>query len=198
MLLQNILFFSLCPIIIYVFVRIERDYESDIEKRKTLNAFVPLWSTAEATVVESEVREGTLGGPPDPDIYTYFHIKYVFSVNGKKHYSTILKFLDSIGHTEERCRALVNQYPVGLKVEVHYNPENLSECCLLQSDDHDLRNESRAKIAFIIFFMGIGSIFTYIFLSYDWISRLIAIITWIIIFSVVLSNHLQKRDSGMT
>lgn len=104
-----------------------------------------LWRIANGEITRSEVvRERTRHNT----IYKAV-IEYTFSAMGQNHHSTKVTIGGDV-NTSSRTRAdqRCAKYPHGAKVQVFYDPEKPSSCCL----------ERRADTAPLLMWMGVGAL----------------------------------------
>lgn len=182
--IRIILFIVLSPLLTYVFIKHLLHFKNELVYLKHLNTIMPTWPVTDGTVLESLVKEGFTGGT-DGIEYKYFHVMYNYVVDNKEYTSTVYKLLEPMIPPEQKCKELAAEYYPGRKISVYYNPEKPEECCLVQADSKDVKSELSIFKSYSIFFVFMGVIFTWLFLSFVWMT-LIAII--VIGFLFIRSN----------
>lgn len=83
------------------------------------------WPITKAVIISSEVvfTEGVSPGD-DPDSW-HPHVLYRYSVNETEYISDRIEtFNIANGNTDRFSQQIVNRYPSGMKVDVHYYPED--------------------------------------------------------------------------
>ena len=84
--------------------------------RKTMQ-----WPAVEGLIEESKVSSASSDSFERNDLLP--HITFSYKVE-QQSFQQLMKFPGDITPSEEFSKSYVKKYPVGLRVQVHYNPEN--------------------------------------------------------------------------
>ena len=87
------------------------------------------WPTVEGIVNSSEVEGGV--GTSDYDSGWWPRVNYSYKLDGKTYTADNIELIDvGNGNTDFYAKQIVEGYPVGMKVLVHYNPNNPANAVL--------------------------------------------------------------------
>ncbi len=93
---------------------------------KALSA--PNWPTTTGTIIGSKVGTSTTGSGSMPrGTQSVAIVEYEYEVDGTEYYSPVVNIM-GVGH--EDPQTVVNRYPLGSEVTVHYDPDDPSEATL--------------------------------------------------------------------
>jgi len=88
------------------------------------------WPSTEGRIVESSVGSSTSSGSSGSGISYHAEILYEFTVDGTTFQGNRVAYGDHGTSDISHARSIVNDYPVGKELTVHYMPENPEECVL--------------------------------------------------------------------
>jgi len=115
------------------------------------------WPTARGEIVSASVerhqRSGTGAGRSGGTTY-HAEVLYDFSIEGTKYSGTRVAFGDYGASDAAHARNIVNRYPKGERVSVHYMPDN-PEVCVLEPGTK-VQTWLLAGIGLIFFCVGSG------------------------------------------
>ena len=89
------------------------------------------WSATSGQITEAYVRESS---SEDSEGYTttsyYPEVRYTYQVMGVEYTGKRIAFGGNVGGSRKKANEIVAQYPVGKKVTVYYDPDNLEDAAL--------------------------------------------------------------------
>ena len=88
------------------------------------------WPTVEGQITDSKVERERSIGDADEDAQYKAVVKYSFTLNGQEYTGERVAFGIGTSNRSADARKIVNQYPSGQTVEIHYNPIDPSEAVL--------------------------------------------------------------------
>jgi hypothetical protein len=82
------------------------------------------WPGTQGTIISSHVSKQTRrDSKTRRNVITYYpRVQYRYQVNGRQYTSNRIEFGGTSGGMERMAKKVVNRYPAGKKVVVHYNP----------------------------------------------------------------------------
>lgn len=90
------------------------------------------WPLTTGKIIMSEVRikVSSAGSGPHPASYEPY-VLYEYYVNGKRMQSEQLAFGGRLQVSEKRAKQVIENYPAGRNIPVHYNPKKPAEAVLV-------------------------------------------------------------------
>jgi hypothetical protein len=108
------------------------------------------WSTAKGSVISSIVKPSpsVTGSNREPALFDVV-VKYQFRAGGQLHFGETVTFPHRL-FKESKARQIVERYPAGSSITVHYNLENALECYLEFIPSPESRNYNLGILIFIV------------------------------------------------
>ena len=88
------------------------------------------WPTVEGQVTKSEVKRESAIGDTDEEVQYRAVVKYSFKVDGRSYAGERIAFGLGTSNRSSDAKKIVNRYPAGRAIEIHYNPTDPSDAVL--------------------------------------------------------------------
>ncbi|MDD2241261.1 MAG: DUF3592 domain-containing protein [Kiritimatiellae bacterium] len=115
------------------------------------------WPSSQGKVIESSVERQRSSGSKGSGITYHAEILYEFTVDGTTFNGDRVAYGDYGSSSSSHARRIVNRYPKGKSIAVHYMPSNPEECLL----EPGIKGQSFFLPGFGLIFFTVGSLMAF-------------------------------------